>query len=278
MKVLFVIDSLGASGTEHSTAALLPALRDHGLEVSVSTLYDAGFGDEEGIRAQGFEVRPLRSSHYVGRVRELRHRITALAPDVVHCALFQSDMLGRVAAWWSDAGIVSSLVNTPYEPARLSNGDVPAWKVRSVQTVDAATARLVDRFHAVSQGVAEANARALRLDPERITVIERGRSRRVLGTWTPARRARSREQLGFGPDDKIVLAAGRQDHQKRHVDLIRAADAIGRSRPGPARAHRRPIGERDTRRRASSGGASKGGRHRVAARAPPRRARTPVCR
>ena len=58
----------------------------------------------------------------------------------------------------------------------------------SVQAADAATAHLVDHFHAVSQGVAEANIRALHLRPERVTVVERGRSRQVLGTWSAARR------------------------------------------------------------------------------------------
>src|SRR4051794_31339571 len=110
MKIVYVIDSLGASGTEHSTAALLPALRDRGHDVAVATLYDAGYGDEERVRAAGFEVRPLPSRHYAGRVRELRRRIVAGVPDVVHCALFTSDMVARVAAWRTGAVVVSSLV------------------------------------------------------------------------------------------------------------------------------------------------------------------------
>ena len=225
MKLLFVIDSLGASGTEHSTAALLPVLRDRGHEVAVATIYDAGFGDEDRIRAAGFDVRPLDSQHYVGRVRELRRRIGALTPDVVHCALFRADMVGRVAGWRTDSVVVSSLVNTPYDPARLKGGDVRPWKLRAVQVVDATTARLVDHFHAVSQGVADANIRALRLPGERVTVVERGRARDVLGTWSSARRARIRAELGVA-DVQVVLAVGRQEHQKRHVDLIAAVDAL----------------------------------------------------
>ncbi len=226
MKLLFVIDSLGAGGAEHSTAALLPILRERGHEVAVATMYDSGFGDEERIRSDGFDVRPFRSQRYVSRVRELRRRVRAAAPDVLHCALFSSDMVGRVAGWRTGTVVVSSFVNTPYEAARVQLGDVPVWKLRAVQAADAATARLVDHFHAVSRGVADANIRALHVPRERVTVVERGRSRQVLGTWSATRRERVRERLGVAEASRIVLAVGRQEHQKRQVDLIAAADAM----------------------------------------------------
>ena len=278
MKLLFVIDSLGASGTEHSTAALLPVLRDRGHEVSVATMYDAGFGDEERIRADGFDVRPLRSEHYVGRVRELRRRIRASTPDVVHCALFRSDMVGRVAGWRTGAVVVSSLVNTPYDPARPQLGDVSPWKLRSVQAADAATARLVDHFHAVSQGVAEANVRALHLRPERITVVERGRAR--AGPRDLERRSgvSASERTWASPDAEVVLAVGRQEHQKRHVDLIAAADAMVDRVAALAGPHRRAARQRDAGAAAGPRRppACRGGHH--VARPPSRRPRPAVRR
>ena len=145
---------------------------------------------------------------------------------MLHCALFSSDMVGRVAGWRTGAVVVSSFVNTPYEPARVQLGDVPEWKLRAVQAADAATARLVDHFHAVSDGVADANIRALHVRRERVTVVERGRSRDVLGRWTATRRERVRAALGVEATSRVVLAVGRQEHQKRQVDLIAAADAM----------------------------------------------------
>lgn len=223
MRVMFVIDSLGASGAEHSTAQLLPELRAAGHQVAVVTLYDAGFGDEDRIRAAGFSVSPLMSRRFLGRVLELRRRVRDWDPDIVHTALFSSDMVGRVAAWRSGAQVASSLVSTPYVDARLSDPDVRRWKVRLVQLVDAATARcFVDRLHAVSQGVADENARALRFDRSRIVVVERGRSRAGLGVPSHERRLRTRQALGISDDEKIVLAVGRQEHAKRHCDLVAA--------------------------------------------------------
>ena len=123
-------------------------------------MYESRFGDEERIRSDGFEVGPLRSRRYVGRVRELRQRVRASAPDVLHCALFSSDMVGRVAGWRTGAVVVSSFVNTPYEPERFRLGDIRVWKLRAVQAADAATAHLVDHFHAISNGTADSNTRA----------------------------------------------------------------------------------------------------------------------
>ncbi len=227
MRILFVIDSLGASGAEHSTSTLLPLLRAHGHDVHVATLYDAGFGDEERIRADGFEVRPLQAGTYGGRVRELRRRIADLRPDIIHTALFDADLVGRVAAWRTGAVVVSSLVNTPYDARRLATLGRRRWKVRAVQVVDLLTARLfVDQLHAVSPGVAAANGRALRLAPGKVSVVERGRDPHVLGTWSRTRRDAVRARLDVPPDAKMVLAVGRQEHQKNHVDLVRAADRL----------------------------------------------------
>jgi len=223
MRILFVIDSLGASGAEHSTAAMMPLLRARGHEVSAATLYDAGFGDEDEIRALGFDVRPLTATGFLARVRELRARIRAEQPDVVHTTLFNADIVGRLAAWRSGTRVVSSLVNTTYDSARAADPNLRRWKLRVVRWVDAITGRLlVDRFHAVSHGVADVNARDLWLPRARIDVVHRGRSRDRLGEWSSARRDSVRATLGVAEDVPLVLAAGRQEHQKAHVDLIAA--------------------------------------------------------
>lgn len=232
VKILLVIDSLGASGAEHSTAAMMPMLRERGHEVAVATLYDAGFGDEDRIRHDGFDVRPLAASGFLGRVRELRRRVRAERPDVVHTALFSADLVGRLAAWRTGARVVSSLVNTTYDTARTADPNLRPWKLRVVQVLDAVTGRLcVDRFHAVSEGVAEVNARDLRVPRARIDVVHRGRSRERLGSWSAERRAAAREALGIADDVPVVLAAGRQEHQKAHTDLVAATEVLLAARP-----------------------------------------------
>ncbi len=227
VKILFVIDSMGASGAEHSTAALLPKLRSDGHDVAVATLYDAGFGDEERLRSEAFAIVPITSRRFLGRVRELRRRIKSYRPDVVHTALFDADLVGRVAAWRAGPVVVSSLVNTPYESVRLEDPGVRRWRLKIAQELDAFTIRfMVDRLHAVSAGVATVNARALRVDPARITVVHRGRSRDDLGRASPERRSRVRAALGIAEHVPMVLAVGRQDFQKGQVHLVEAAQLL----------------------------------------------------
>lgn len=227
MKILYVIDSLGAAGAEQSTAAMMPLLRDRGHHVSVATLYEAGFGDEQRVRADGFDVRPLTATSVLGRVRELRARIRADRPDVVHTALFNADIVGRLAGWRTGARVVSSLVNTTYDTARGADPNLRRWKLRVVQVIDAVTGRLfVDRFHAVSDGAADVNAHDLRVPRTRIDVVHRGRSRDRLGVWSADRRAAVRASLGIADGVPLVLVAGRQEHQKAHVDLVAATTRL----------------------------------------------------
>jgi glycosyltransferase involved in cell wall biosynthesis len=90
-----------------------------------------------------------------------------------------------------------------------------------VRLVDALTGRLlVDRFHAVSDGVRDANARALHIPLDRIVVAERGREAKVVADGGVP--AHVRAELGVTPTQALVLALGRQEHQKAHADLVRA--------------------------------------------------------
>ena len=62
----------------------------------------------------------------------LRRLIQSESPDVIHTALFESDVLGRLASIGHNAFVVSSLVNTPYDPIRLENNDINPVKLRVV--------------------------------------------------------------------------------------------------------------------------------------------------
>lgn len=233
MKVAFVINSLGAGGTERSTSLMLPLMRERGVEVVVFTLKREQVGDEERVRDAGIQVTVLTARRMVGRVRQLRSELKRLAPDVVHTAIFDADVVGRLAAIRTGIPVVSSLVNTPYDPERLKDPRVKRWRLAVLRIIDGTTGRhLVTRFHAVSQGVSAANVRALRLRPERVTVVERGRPVDQLGVRSPARRARVRAALGLSDTDFVVLAVGRQEFQKAHVDLVAAVDRVAQDQRG----------------------------------------------
>ncbi len=224
MKILYVIDSLGASGAEHSTAAMMPLLQARGHEMAAATLYDAGFGDEERIRDEGFDG--------VDRCR--RGRFLRSGPRAAIDASDSADPTSctrrcSTATWWAvspaggrEARSCPAWSTPRTTPARMTDPNVSRWKLRAVQLLDAVTGRLfVDRFHAVSEGVADANARDLARAAAadlgraaRPVARSAGRVERRASSEVPVRRWELRVRT------PVVLAAGRQEHQKAHVDLV----------------------------------------------------------
>jgi glycosyltransferase involved in cell wall biosynthesis len=162
--------------------------------------------------------------------------ITQERPDIVHTSLYDADIAGRLAAWRAPGGspiVVSSIVNTSYDPARLDDPNVRAWKLSAVRRMDGWTARnLTNHFHAVSGAVKDSAVQALRIDPNRVTVVERGRDPGRLGAPSPDRRARVRSELGLADDAPVIVTVGRQEFQKGHVYLVRAFEALAASHPG----------------------------------------------
>jgi len=223
VRVLYVINGLGTGGTERSLAELLPALRDGGVEPVIACLFHRHEGVHEALAARGFDVRVLPGPGWATRARALRRLVRATGPDLVHTAIFESDVLGRWAARRTSVPVLTSLVNTSYGPARRADPHVRAWRLQAVRAVDGWTARhLTTHFHAVTEAVKEAAVDALHVRADRVTVIERGRDPERLGRTTPERRARVRATLGLGDDDEVVLNVGRQEYQKAQRDLLDA--------------------------------------------------------
>jgi glycosyltransferase involved in cell wall biosynthesis/GT2 family glycosyltransferase len=231
--VLLVLNSLGAGGTERSTAVLLPRLVALGIEPTVVCLVQRDGGDEDVVRGAGIEVRVLRASSWPGRVRELRRICAEVRPALVHTAIFDADIVGRLAAWGSGIPVLSSLVNTPYVRERFDDPRIRPSRLRAVQAVDALTlATAVAHVHAVTAGVADHAVRALGVPRHRISVVERGRD---LGAFAPESvrpRAMVRADLGIDADAPVLLAVGRVEYQKGFVDLVEATARLRTTYPG----------------------------------------------
>lgn len=226
MRVLMLLDSLAPGGTERSTIELAPSLRELGVHMTIATLKRTDHELVAEATAAGVPVLALRARSLPGKLREIRELLRFGNFDIVHTALFHADVLGRLASWGMDTPLVSSLVNTPYEPARLEDPNVPRWKLEAVRSIDAFTGRLfVRRFHAVSEGVRRVNATALRIPVERIVVAERGRDVGVAPT-SDAQRSVLRRAVGAAPQDLLILNVGRQEHQKGQLDLVAAVPGL----------------------------------------------------
>jgi glycosyltransferase involved in cell wall biosynthesis len=231
-RVLFLINSLGAGGAERSLAELLAPLSAGGVEPLVACFKRTDEGSEAEVRGAGVDVRIVAGGGLASRARHVRRLVDAFEPHIVHTTIFEADVVGRVAAARRPAAVVTSLVNTSYDPVRRRDPNVRPSKLRVAQAIDSWTARhLTDHFHAITDAVKAAAVRDLRIPPARITVIERGRDVGRLGRPGPDRTAASRLRLGLGADDLVVVNVGRQEFQKGHDVLVDAFDRLAAAHP-----------------------------------------------
>src|SRR5262249_28089536 len=97
--------------------------------------------------------------------------------------------------------------------------------------IDSWTARCCDHFHAVTHTVKQHAIQTMRIAPERITVVERGRDPSRLGTPSAERRQESRSKLGLPEDAEILVNLGRIEYQKGQKYLLQAIAEIRERHP-----------------------------------------------
>lgn len=229
--MLSVIDGLGVGGAERSLAELLPGLVDSGIDPTVACLFHRTGGVESEVVAGGFDVRFLQKGA-LGHVPALRRLAREVEPDLIHSTLVRSSLVARVAATHPRIPVLTSLVSMPYAAERMADPHLRTSAVRAIQAVDGWTARhQVTHFHAISHAVKRSAIVNLRIPPERITVIERGRDPERLGEPSLLRRQRARASLAIPPTAEVILAVGRQEYAKGHRFLLEAMRAIATARP-----------------------------------------------
>jgi glycosyltransferase involved in cell wall biosynthesis len=231
LRVLAVIDSLARAGAEQSLVAAAPHLLADGVDLHVAYL-----AERDGLRAAlegtGTAVHPPGTAAVQdrrARYRLVSQLVADVRPDVVHTTLFESDLVGRAAAARHGVPCVSSLVNLAY--GRTETAGLPPGRARAAHLADVATGLLVTRWHAITHHVADVMGRRLLVPRGRIEVIHRGRDAALLGRRSPQRRAEVRARLGLPDDVPVLLAVGRQERQKGHDVLMRAAAEVRRRHP-----------------------------------------------
>ena len=231
MRVICLIDGLGFGGAERSLAELLPGLAAAGIEPTVVCLHHREGGVERDVLAQGFDVRFLPRGA-PARIRSLRRLIRDIGPELLQTTLVESSLVGRLAAAGTGVPVLTSLVNQSYTPERRADPRVNPLALRAVRAVDGWTARhLTTHLHAITGAVKRWAVATLRVSPERVTVIERGRDPGRLGEPGAERRAEARGRLGLPADAEVLVAVGRQEFQKGHRFLLEAMGRVAAARP-----------------------------------------------
>jgi glycosyltransferase involved in cell wall biosynthesis len=232
MKVLIVINGLGTGGAERSTSEAIPELRDRGVDVVVACLFRRTEGVQRSVIEQGTPIHFLDARHFIGRVIALRRLIRTERPDVVHTVIFEADLAGRLGSAGTGIPVMSSLVNTSYDPVRLEDPNISAIKLKAIKAIDGWTARhLTNHFHAITNTVKSAAITDLGIKPDRVTVVERGRTLASIGILSPQRRRAARKKLAIPQDAEVLINVGRQEFQKGQRYLIEAFGNLVPERP-----------------------------------------------
>jgi hypothetical protein len=177
VRLLYVIDSLGHGGAEKSLVEMLPEYRRLGVDTTVVCLVDRDTELVTTAREAGAEVAVAPPVGVLRQAFWVRRQIRRRRPDIVHTTLFRADLVGRLSAFGMPTPLLTSLVNTQYEPDRVVESGIAAWKLWVARELERWTGRFAtDHFHVNSLAVLRSAESRLGIPERKMTVIPRGRN------------------------------------------------------------------------------------------------------
>ncbi len=222
--VLHVIESLEIGGAEHQLTAMLlrsDRRRFHHVVCALGTA--SAYGAD--LERAGFPVYALALSpprDLLPAFLRLRRLVSDIRPDVLHVSLFWSGVLGRFIARLARIPVLTSLVNTSYEPEWVEEPQLHPMKVAVVRWLDAFTSRRWGTwFLSISEPIKTSAVRRLGLDPARITIVPRGLEVERLTSPGPHEVAALRRDL-WSDASPAILSVGRLVPQKGYRYAIEA--------------------------------------------------------
>lgn len=215
MKILLLINSLGAGGAERSMVELAKFLHERdGITVKFVCLERRTIGLEEEVKIQGIETLYLNKRNATWRIK-INFFINIIKkenPDIVHSVLAESNLILRLSRLYSKKGkIVQSLVSTPYSLERKRDRHLLWKKFLLFKQLDKWTARITPGifYHAISKEVFK-HYQPLYKIKKNYRIIYRGRYDMY-----------STHNLNSGNDFKLINI-GRQEFAKGQIIIIRA--------------------------------------------------------
>lgn len=218
MKVTHIHKITGVSGSERHLLALLPALRERGVDARFLGLNVAGtdaprFYRElrdvgvpfEHVRCTR-DANPRMAADVIRAVRRSR-------PDLLHTHLVHGDVYGSIASRWCRVPFVSTRHNDD------------RYLMGPFRHVDRLFARRCRRIVAISDAVL-AFLEQSGLPQEKLVTIHYG-----LDDLPPGRSVPTPAELGLAAETPLVLAVGRLIAQKDHPTLLRAFSRVHAERP-----------------------------------------------
>lgn len=218
MKIILLINSLGAGGAERSTFELAKFLKkQRGISVKFLCLERRQVGIEEEVENEEIDTIFYEGKNsWISKTRFVSKVLKSETPDIIHSVLADSNLILRFSNFLNTSGkIVQSLVSTPYSEERRKDRQLPWYKFRLVKMTDRLSARFSGNifFHAITEEVLE-HHRNLYNIKDNYAIIHRGRRPNVYHDVVPKNEVFT------------VINVGRHEFAKGQIVLLKAMALI----------------------------------------------------
>ena len=218
MKVLLLMNSLGAGGAERSMVEFAKFLH-YKPEISVMfvCLERRKIGLEEEIKESGIKTIYYNGKKgYISKSQFLLRILKSERPNIIHSVLVDSNIVLRFARLYYKGGsVVQSLVNTPYSHERKKDNKLPWHKFLLAKQLDKWTARMVSDifYHSITEEVLSHYISIYGIK-NNFRIIYRGRYENKF--------------LGIKSENKrfTLINAGRQEFAKGQIDILKALEYL----------------------------------------------------
>ncbi len=220
MKILYIITSTNAGGTEKALLELIRRIDRDEYEVYVCSLKRPGvFAKRIEEAADGFYSLGLAEAGGIKAVLTFLPALVRLIrlsrrvrPMIIHSFLFRANILGRFAARVAGVPIVISSI-------RVIESDKHYKHI-----IDRLTSSMVNRYMAVSEAARKFTIKHVRVCPDKIVTVYNG---------IDCSAVLQGNSNGFTINKALINIAliGRFDRQKGHVTLIKAVKTISARHP-----------------------------------------------
>ena len=226
MRVLLLIDSLGAGGAERSTLDLCHFLKGKGIDVQVICIRRKDTGVQQEALETGIPVSFFKGRNLLSHVTQLNTIIKSFNPHVLHATLYKSRLRARLhkLVFAGRYKLVESLVTLPFTHTRITERKQTYARVFFHKFIESLLGVLaVDSFVAISNEVKFHVIHELFWQrEEKIKVIYRGRAANQFLASRAELRKKYASELGFDEHAVVFIHIGRHDFPKNHVFLIKS--------------------------------------------------------
>lgn len=216
MKILHIITSLKIGGAESALCNFLTRCRSQDLHLVAFFHSGPNLERLEKLGIKTYQIKGLASCYDPLAIMRLSKIIKTQKPDIIHTALFSSNIIGRILGYLHDIPIVSDLHGDVYDSGK-------ARKFFEVISAPLAN-KIVSVSHSCAKSFEMAAAQAL--SPAKFTKIKSNHTVICNGIDSSSllekasKNLISRSFIGLEEDDFIVGAIGRLERIKAYDILI----------------------------------------------------------